>query len=117
MLHKTLAISNQIEPSLHNKWVEAYEAAMVRVGTPDHLRHAALSWTLMQAIYHLENEFPIILVELLLNTLQWHEFPLMESPNEEERKQAINVWRHLDQEFHDDQLNLCEFYAGFPNEM
>ena len=102
---------------MHNEWVDAYEEAMVREGTPVHLRHAAMAWTLMQAIYHLENEFPLILIEILLNTLQWHEFPQMASPNDEERKQAINVWRNLDQEFHDDQLNLCEFYAGFPNEM
>ena len=71
----------------------------------------------MESIYHLENDFPLILIELLLNILQWHELPQVKSPTDEEKKRAVNVWCNLDQGFHDDQLNLCEFYAGFPNEM
>ena len=71
----------------------------------------------MRPIYHLENDFPLILTELLLNILQWHEFPQVKSPSDKEMEQAVNVWRNLDQEFHDDQLKLCELYAGFPNEM
>ena len=99
-IRSTLVISNQMEPSLHNKWVEAYEAAMVREGTPDQLRHAALAWILMQDIYQLDHELPLILIELLLNILQWHELPQVKSPSDEEKDQAVNVWRNLDREFH-----------------
>ena len=116
-LGPTLLLSNQIAPSMYCKWVEEYESAMVRAGTPGHLRHAAFAWILMRSIYHLENDFPLILTELLLNILQWHEFAEEEAPSDEEKEQAVNVWRNLDREFHDEQLNLCEFYAGFPNEM
>ena len=70
-LFSTLLTSNQVEPSPHFKWVEEYEAAMVRTGTPDHLRHAAMAWILMQSIYRLENDFPLIFRPLLKYTIWW----------------------------------------------
>ena len=67
----------------------------------------------METFFRLDGTFPLILAEIILNTLQWHKFPEVPEPTDDEMSQAVCVWRNLEADFHDDQLNLCSYYEGF----
>ena len=116
-LSPALLIANRIPRMALVAWVELFEAEAISAGISTMHRNAAMAWLCMQTIYSLEGDLPLILAEIILNILQQDDLPVIRSPDEEEKAQAYNVWSNLDAEFHDDQLNLCEFYAGFPNDM
>ena len=67
----------------------------------------------METFFPLDGTLPLILAEIVLNTLQWHKFPEVVEPTEDEKAQAVCVWRNLEMDFHDDQLNPCSYYEGF----
>ena len=71
----------------------------------------------MNTFFRLDGALPLILAEIVLNTLQWHKFPEVLEPTDDEFSQAVCVWRNLEQDFHNDQLNLCDYYAGFHDGM
>ena len=94
-----------------------FRSVMRGKGVPLHIVKATQAWMCMNTFFRLDGTLPLILAEIVLNTLQWHKFPEVLEPTDDEFSNAVCVWRNLEQDFHDDQLNLCDYYAGFHDGM
>ena len=120
-IHRTLGPAMRLSVDAFPVWHETnwyeFQSLLHRAGFPVGIIQATQALRCMKHRFLGEAPLPLILSEILFNTLQWPDFPQVLAPTEEEKSQAVGVWRNLEADFHDDQLNLCEYYAHFMDDM